>query len=236
MAFADPWDLTTPADTDWASEGDDRIRELKRALDERLSTLIENWADGDLKLIASKLNATPTAGATIAYGTAVNLPNPAATDFYYATDTDDLYVKNGTVFNLIHQGSSGSTGGGGAVFTAVYDGSKPIQSRVSGGVNAAKLTSVLATVTSDGSGFVWFSLDDITVARLDVFHATVDVVAVGGAIPNAAAMVVAVLAGLPPLEPAGIVKILIHEHGNVGTPITNFTLPLVVNIYSKAAA
>lgn len=36
--FSDPWDVATPAGTDQRSAGDDRIRELKRALKERYET------------------------------------------------------------------------------------------------------------------------------------------------------------------------------------------------------
>lgn len=46
MAYVDPIDPTTPGDGSDASLGDDRIRELKRALIERLATFFSN-VDGD---------------------------------------------------------------------------------------------------------------------------------------------------------------------------------------------
>ena len=42
MAYADPLDATTPADTDFAGSGDDKIRELKRALIERIESFFQD--------------------------------------------------------------------------------------------------------------------------------------------------------------------------------------------------
>lgn len=111
MAFADPWILTTPSDTDWASEGDDRIREMKRALDERLGSIIDGWPDGGLTV---KTDAIPE-GATdgvLATGLKSALPNPPATKFYYATDTKELFVDVDNAWALISGGTSGGNGSG----------------------------------------------------------------------------------------------------------------------------
>lgn len=37
-AYADPWDTATPAGTEEQRQGDDRMREMKRALEQRLDT------------------------------------------------------------------------------------------------------------------------------------------------------------------------------------------------------
>lgn len=47
MAFNDVIDDTTPADDEERHLGDDRIRELKRALNERLASFLANWPDVD---------------------------------------------------------------------------------------------------------------------------------------------------------------------------------------------
>lgn len=47
MAYVDPYNAATPSDISDASQGDDRIRELKRAITERLATFFENWPDGE---------------------------------------------------------------------------------------------------------------------------------------------------------------------------------------------
>ncbi|HEY6019728.1 MAG TPA: hypothetical protein VIY48_07450 [Candidatus Paceibacterota bacterium] len=109
MAFPDPWNLTTPSDTDWASEGDDRIREMKRALDERLGSLIDNWPDGALAVKTAAIPAGATDGV-LAIGLKSAIPNPPATKFYYATDTKELFVNVSNVWTLA--GAAGGGGGG----------------------------------------------------------------------------------------------------------------------------
>lgn len=47
MAFVELWDATTPPNTEALSNGDDRIRELKRALAERLSQVLTGWPGVD---------------------------------------------------------------------------------------------------------------------------------------------------------------------------------------------
>lgn len=42
MAYTNPLDPATPADTDPVAQGDDRMRELKAAIIERLETLVED--------------------------------------------------------------------------------------------------------------------------------------------------------------------------------------------------
>ena len=104
MPFTDPFTLTTPADTDLVSQGDDRIRELKRALNERLTQIITGWPDTDpLKLKASSLDTGVTSGATIATGTAAALPGVPATTFYWATDTNNLYFNESGTWVLVVQ-------------------------------------------------------------------------------------------------------------------------------------
>ncbi len=52
MAHTDPFDILTPLNTEAVSNGDDRIRELKRALDERFVDLFEGWPVSDpLKIL-----------------------------------------------------------------------------------------------------------------------------------------------------------------------------------------
>ena len=47
MPLVEPYDPATPADVHDLSQGDDRIRELKRALTERLVRVWSNWPNGD---------------------------------------------------------------------------------------------------------------------------------------------------------------------------------------------
>jgi hypothetical protein len=101
MAFVEPYDPTTPTDLSDASQGDDRIRELKRALTERLSQVITGWPNTDpLKLKASALEnaGTTGSGATIKFGTAAAKPNPPDTTFYWEEDTNTLWVAEGATW------------------------------------------------------------------------------------------------------------------------------------------
>lgn len=88
MPYATPFDETTPTDASWAYEGDDELRKIKRALNERFGGLFSNWPDGDPLLFAE--------GAISGQFTAAPLterPNPPTLDdlLFYATDTDQLY-------------------------------------------------------------------------------------------------------------------------------------------------
>lgn len=66
MAYNDSFDINTPGDTGLIHQGDDAIRELKRALQERLATLT-NFPTGEpLRLTAGALdNRTQIASSTL---------------------------------------------------------------------------------------------------------------------------------------------------------------------------
>lgn len=100
MAYTVTWNNTTPADSDLASQGDDRIRELKIAIDERMLTVFTNWPAGD--------PLTPTAAFIpdeVTVGTLAARPNPPASAnlVYYARDVDQLFVSvvDGATFEWI---------------------------------------------------------------------------------------------------------------------------------------
>jgi hypothetical protein len=95
MAFTNPLDPTTPTDLDWAYQGDDRIRELKAALIERLSQVIQGFPDTDplkLKLSALDLNAPVLVDVIAARPT----PPTGKGQLFYASDTKILSVSVGT--------------------------------------------------------------------------------------------------------------------------------------------
>lgn len=119
-----PWNPNTPADSDPAAEGDDRIREIKQALDERLGVdvgsgtapIIKNWPDGDLKLNSERMDP-PISGA-LTVDTEANIPNPATTAFFYASDSKKLFVKNGAAYELY-------IGAGAATISSGVEADKP---------------------------------------------------------------------------------------------------------------
>lgn len=47
MGFDDPWDINTPGPGESARDGDDRMREMKRAADQRLTTFFPEFASND---------------------------------------------------------------------------------------------------------------------------------------------------------------------------------------------
>lgn len=88
MSYSDPFDVTTPSGGQNLALGDDRLRELKRALSQRLSTFFSNWPDGD--------PLTPKNSASaILVGVNSARPNPpsASNLIYWAYDVDRLYVS-----------------------------------------------------------------------------------------------------------------------------------------------
>lgn len=90
MVYVNPLDPTTPSDLADAEEGAARIRELKAAIDERLSTFFSNWPDGDPLEVE-----TEAAPAPVQEGTLAARPNPPSSGglFYWATDTEQLFLS-----------------------------------------------------------------------------------------------------------------------------------------------
>lgn len=139
MAFANTWESLDPTDATWAYQVDDNIRGLRDRIDERLAQVIVGWPNTDpLKLDTTKLEPAVEAveaGATIARGTEAALPNPAVTDFYWATDSNKFYVKEEGVdpapdaFVEVVQGEEAVAGelpvkGAGSYDTSLADGAK----------------------------------------------------------------------------------------------------------------
>src|SRR4051812_33273956 len=58
MAYADPLNPATPADTDISGQGDDRMRETKRALIQRLGSFFQNV---DADPMVPRANSIPVA-------------------------------------------------------------------------------------------------------------------------------------------------------------------------------
>lgn len=91
MAFVNPFDPTTPTDADLVSEGDDRIREIKAGLIERLGQVIEGWPDTDpLTLKYDALSGVPTPVTVDELA-----DRPAAEEegqLFYARDQNTLFV------------------------------------------------------------------------------------------------------------------------------------------------
>ena len=105
MAFTESWDDATPTDTDFADEGDDELRKIKRMLTERFDELFVGWPNTDpLQLKSAALDV-----GILSDGVEADLPNPATTAFYHATDSGKLYAKNGVTYEQVGSGTSGST-------------------------------------------------------------------------------------------------------------------------------
>lgn len=111
MAYPTPFDPATPTDANWLDQGDDRIREIKRGLIERFSTIIDNFPDGDpLQLNAAEVQRVQARPVPVTVGTLAARPSPPAEKglIYYANDTDELFISvaNGAVleWEKIRQG------------------------------------------------------------------------------------------------------------------------------------
>jgi len=88
MAYVDPFDVATPADTDMAEQGDNRLRELKRALDERLKTAFSGWPDQQPLQYDGKV--------LVRSGTFAARPiTPLDGELFYVTDRNELHVGEG---------------------------------------------------------------------------------------------------------------------------------------------
>lgn len=95
MAYVDEFNVNTPSGASDISEGDDRIRELKRALDERLRTVLIGWPDLDpLQLRSEQLDVAEEL-TLIRYGPEDGVTADGEHDFYFAVDTKKLFVRDG---------------------------------------------------------------------------------------------------------------------------------------------
>jgi hypothetical protein len=141
MPYIEPFDETTPAEGSDISLGNDRIRELKRALDERLATgfgaswpstdplnlheakIVRGHEAGDDEVPASfelgalwqdphtgilyvgtgggRMAITAELGGVFSSGLEAAKPNPPVNQFWYSTDIDTLYVKDGATWVAI---------------------------------------------------------------------------------------------------------------------------------------
>lgn len=92
MAYTIPFDPATPTDADPVSSGDDRIREIKQALIERLGNLIVDL-DADPWVLKPELFPDPP--QDVVSGTLAARPNPPpqVNQLYQASDTDQLFVS-----------------------------------------------------------------------------------------------------------------------------------------------
>lgn len=87
MAYANDLDPTKPADTDLASEGDDRIRETRAGIEERLQTAFSGYPDSDPLILDGRIQ--------LEHGLLVARPaSPLPGQVYYATDTGEIFLAD----------------------------------------------------------------------------------------------------------------------------------------------
>jgi hypothetical protein len=139
MPWDDPIDPDTPGDNDPLSHGDDRIRELKRALNERLSTVIAGWPDADpLKLKFAALDDLGDTVVSLKRGLLEDRPNPPDSDFYWATDTKRFFIDEGGTWQLV---AAGAISGGGSSVPVGFDNLKTKSASTVAGLTVANGTT-----------------------------------------------------------------------------------------------
>ena len=97
MPYSNPLDPTTPADTDLRSQGDDRIREVKAALLERLLTVFVDMNINPLAFIAGVIPTAALANLAVATAKLADLSVTPAKLALLAVTTptiNDLAVTN----------------------------------------------------------------------------------------------------------------------------------------------
>lgn len=101
------WDLAQPGDLDDISLGDNAIRELKQQIAERMNSVSNGtWstatADGEFKIDGSAIEGAGSFDS----GLDAAKPDPATVTFWFSTDTDTLYVKEGVAYTAVSGGTS----------------------------------------------------------------------------------------------------------------------------------
>lgn len=147
MAYADVWDLTTPTPTEITKNGDDRIRELKRALDQRLATVLDGWPNTDplnikADLVRGKAFSTDQ-NALKFIGGAVN------TEFWNAANNTINASLNNAGRGYFRDGVQLGSGGATLVKAFTADVSWDIPNVVAGGSSISGVVSIPGVLNSD---------------------------------------------------------------------------------------
>jgi hypothetical protein len=200
MPYADPFDSTTPIAAEASSQGDDRIRELKRAIEQRMADLANNWPAGPvtpkiplLAIITGMLADKAVTGAKIAddtitalqiaigaVGTAELADGGVTGDKVAANAIDTVHVALLAITDALIASVDGSK-----IIDASIDGAVKLKD---GSVTASKLAAIGTGGIADGAVTTPKLADlSVTIAKLavalkDVLSVTkyVDVVVVAG--------------------------------------------------------
>lgn len=173
------YDPAQPADIDQSAQGDDRIRELKRALTERLNRVWPNWPNGDP--LTWTAGIIPSAALTFSAGSvpALSLPAKSVTQALIALlaigtpELIDLAVTAAKIAN----GAVGDVQLGNFPGTHVTDNTLPGAKLIDASIGSAKyaLLSILAGALADGAVSTSKILD-ANVTNAKVLDTTLEVV------------------------------------------------------------
>lgn len=200
MPYSDPLDPTTPIAAEAASQGDDRIRALKLAINERMADLANGWPAGPLTpkipllyivagMLANKtITAAQIADATItalqladaSVGTAELIDSAVTGPKIGANAVDTVHVALLAITDALIASVDG-----GKIIDASIDGGTKLKD---GSVTASKLAAIGTAGIADGAVTTPKIADlNVTIAKLavalkDVISVTkfVDVVVVAG--------------------------------------------------------
>lgn len=172
------YDPATPADIDQSGQGDDRIRELKRALTERLARVWPNWPNGDPLTWTNGI--IPSAAITFAAGgvPAASLPAKSVTQALLALlsvgtpELIDLAVTAAKIAN----GAVGDAQLGAFPGSHINDNTIPGVKLIDASIGSSKyaLLSVLTGILADGA-VTTAKLADLSVSNQKVIDATLEI-------------------------------------------------------------
>lgn len=178
MPLIETYDPAQPADVDQSGQGDDRIRELKRALTERLIRVWPNWPNGDPLTWTNGI--IPSAAMTFAAGgvPAASLPAKSVTQALIALlavgtpELIDLAVTAAKIAN----GAVGDVQLGAFPGSHINDNTLPGVKIVDASIGSSKyaLLSVLTGVLADGA-VTTAKLADASVSNAKVIDATLEI-------------------------------------------------------------
>jgi hypothetical protein len=189
MPYTDPLDPATPIAAEAASQGDDRIRALKLAINERMADLVNGWPAGplslkipnlylitamlaDLVVTTAKLADNSVTAEKIADGAVgtIELADQAVTgDKVAANAIDTGMVKLLAITDALIASVDGSK-----IVDASIDGATKL---LDGSVTAAKLSGLLADFIADGS-IVNAKIADATLEIAKLSVAAKDLIAI----------------------------------------------------------
>ena len=167
MAFNEEWDEASPGDDDSIAEGDNTIRQFKRAVSERLSSILSGWTNGPLKILQAAFDDNSIDGKFLKDQTIpVGKFKPSTTEKILLGITFGPFDLNGSIDPIIAAGANYSEAKN--IVGALMGDATLVSRAGTGGINA--LNSVIISSSVAGDGLIIINIYNPTANPVTIPH------------------------------------------------------------------